>query len=158
MGRGDVASANGALPASAPGVPNAWKVVAAHRGRTVSTGQGAWRTTRSATLPIKKRATAVRPWVPMIIRSRPFSSAYSIRFPRAEPTRTARTTFLPPARSLGRAAASALWALSRGGSIVFRKAGHVSGDFGNRRGDGLHHVQCMQFGTEAIGRRDLAVE
>jgi hypothetical protein len=39
------------------------------RPRTVSTGHGAVAATRAATLPRKKRATPVRPWVPMTIRS-----------------------------------------------------------------------------------------
>ena len=38
-------------------------------GRTESTGQGAWRTTRSATLPMSACASPVRPWVPITIRS-----------------------------------------------------------------------------------------
>jgi hypothetical protein len=37
--------------------------------RMVSTGQGAVRTTRSATLPNIKCATPVRPWVPITIKS-----------------------------------------------------------------------------------------
>lgn len=41
----------------------------AYRLRTVSTGQGASCTTRSATLPRKNRENPVRPWVPMTIRS-----------------------------------------------------------------------------------------
>lgn len=43
--------------------------------RTVKTGQMARRRTRSATLPLAKRSSPERPWVPMAIRSAASDSA-----------------------------------------------------------------------------------
>jgi hypothetical protein len=57
-------------------------------GRIVKTGQGAWRTTFSATLPIRACERPVLPWVAMTIRSASLSVAASIIFSAAGPTST----------------------------------------------------------------------
>ena len=61
-------------------------IVALIRGRTTKTGQWAWRTTESDTLPIKARLSPPRPRLPIAIRPAPISS----------PTRTISRSLCPP--------------------------------------------------------------
>ncbi len=61
--------------------------------RTISTGQGAWRNTASAVLPISSRPIALRPCVPSTIRSARHSSAALTISRAGSPTRTVSSTF-----------------------------------------------------------------
>src|SRR5690606_34432094 len=83
---------------------------------TVKTGQGARRTTFSATLPIRKRAPPVRPWVAITIRSCPPSSAWSAMALAARPGRATNraATSAPSVSPKKRSSSATAWSSMSG--------------------------------------------
>src|SRR5207249_1642892 len=78
-----------ATPAGTPGA------AAGNGAVTVRTGQGALRTTCSATLPISTRPSPVRPWVPITTRSAGVSRAKCRIAPAGSPSASRRSATRP---------------------------------------------------------------
>ena len=119
---------------------------------TVRTGHGAVRTTRSATLPISRCATAPRPCVPMMIRSMVMSRAYWTT--AAAVALNVSTAFLTAIGFGSLSTSSAIELLPRGlfdALLQFRQHGDVRVAAQPHKHI-VGHVQDVERGVERAGQ------